>query len=863
MPFGPTTYNAPEIPLIDELTLQDAGKPNPPAVALFDVKRAVPIVHTAPEEQPVVLAGDGDGIVDAAAAGLVDGNQLVQQVAAMSDAELAAALERGADLVVTDSNRRRAETWFTSLRDNKGATERAGQTLPDPYKESYQLDVFPGRGDDSRTVVEQQGGTVDATADGGTEHPEDRAVYAFDGDPRTAWRVGGADPTGQELVLQPDHPTHADHVTLLQPQNGARNRVLSRVTITVNNRPPITVDLGPESLTAPGQVVSFPSADVRRLAIRTVATSQPAFDPEANNPVGFAEVGLDDVHVTEIVRLPVDLTQRVGDQAGDHALDYVLSRLRYDPSDSAHQDQELSLRRQFVVPDARSFGVAGTVRVNPNASDPVIDTVLGTTGAGATYSSSGHLRGDADARASRAFDGQTTTAWTAPLGDQTGQWLGVDLTAPVTVTGLELGVVADGQHSIPTQVHLEVDGQNVQTIALPQIPDSAPGGRVAVPVSFAPVTGAHLRLVVDTYRAVDPDGTAAVGAQTLPVSFTDVGISGVPAPASPGSIAGTCRTDLVRVDGTPLPVRITGAVSDARSGLGLEACDGALHLSAGRHTLTSAPGLDDGIDVDRVVLSSSAGGGATGVAPRGAPLAASGATVKVVDAHSTSAHVKVKTDGSPFWLVFGQSHSDGWEASTSGGKVGPHQLVNGYANGWLVRPDHAGTMTVNLRWTPQRLVWIGFAISALAILICVALILGAWRTRRSRHADADADTDTAGAASMLDPPTLDLSFAYGASATPVISAVAVGLGVAVLVAVWSRLWIGLVAGVLTVAAGFVPRSRLVVAAAIPIALLASWVLHEPELAWIAVALLVVDLSGRWMHRRRSAPSTPRSGVGAP
>jgi hypothetical protein len=271
------------------------------------------------------------------------------------------------------------------------------------------------------------------------------------------------------------------------------------------------------------------------------------------------------------------------------------------------------------------------------------------------------------------------------------------------------------------------------------------------------------------------------------------------------------------------------------------------------------PGLDDGIDVDRVVLSSSAGGAATGVAPRGAPLTESGATVKVVDAHSTSAHVKVTTDGSPFWLVFGQSHSDGWEASTSGGKVGPHQLVNGYANGWLVHPDHAGTLTVDLRWTPQRYVWIGFAVSALAILLCVALIFGAWRTRRSRR--ADSDVDTAGAASMLDPPTLDLSFAYGTSAAPVISAVAGGVGVAVLVAVFSRPWIGLVAGVLTVAAGFVPRARLVVAAAIPLALVASRMLHEPELAWLAIALLVVDLSGRWMHRRRSAPSTPRSSVG--
>jgi hypothetical protein len=116
---------------------------------------------------------------------------------------------------------------------------------------------------------------------------------------------------------------------------------------------------------------------------------------------------------------------------------------------------------------------------------------------------------------------------------------------------------------------------------------------------------------------------------------------------------------------------------------------------------------------------------------------------------------------------------------------------------------------------------------------------------------------------MLDTPTLDLSFAYGTSAAPVASAVAAGVGVAVVVAVVSRPWIGLVAGVLAVAAGLVPRARVVVAAAIPLALVASRLLNRPEVAWLAIALLVVDLSARWVHRKRRAPATPRSGVGVP
>ncbi len=42
-------------------------------------------------------------------------------------------------------------------------------------------------------------------------------------------------------------------------------------------------------------------------------------------------------------------------------------------------------------------------------------------------------------------------------------------------------------------------------------------------------------------------------------------------------------------------------------------------------------------------------------------------------------------NGSPFWLVLGQSQSAGWSATLPGGRsLGPSQLVDGYANGWYV-----------------------------------------------------------------------------------------------------------------------------------------------------------------------------------
>ncbi|MBA3303889.1 MAG: DUF3367 domain-containing protein, partial [Acidimicrobiia bacterium] len=106
--FGDPVRNTPvpQLPMLDELELRTPTEaPDPPPVSLFDVEDPVPIVHTAPAGQPVVLGGDGDGIVDAAAAGLLDGRALVRLLASMDDEELDRTLDAGADLVLTDSNR--------------------------------------------------------------------------------------------------------------------------------------------------------------------------------------------------------------------------------------------------------------------------------------------------------------------------------------------------------------------------------------------------------------------------------------------------------------------------------------------------------------------------------------------------------------------------------------------------------------------------------------------------------------------------------------------------------------------------------------------------------------------------------------
>ncbi len=847
--FGEPVPNVPDpiVPTRDETAATIAPNvPNPPPVSLFDVQGAVPIVHAAPQAGPVVLSGDGEGIVDAAAAGLLDGNQLVLELASLKPSQLRQALRNGADLVLTDSNRRRSEDFFESIKDTTGPTLRAGQADSDPATGAVALDVFPGSTDADRTVVEQHGGTADATA----TLAQDRPLHAFDGDLRTAWRVRPIDAVGAQLVLRTKHPVDTDHVTLVQPQTGVRNRVVTKVALHFDDGTSTTVDLGADSLTPGGQVVRFPERAVKQLGIEILATSTTPPPGVTDNPVGFAEVEVGDARLSETVRLPVDVARDVGADAAGHRLDVVLSRLRYDPTARDRQDEELSLVRRFVLPDARAFGLGGTARVNPNAPDDVLDSLLGTTAPGTTYTASGHLTGNAEDRASSAFDGDPTTQWSAPFMSPTGSWVQVQLPAPTTVDHVDLVLGVDGRQYVPSSFTLEADGQPVRTLDVPDFPTSAVKDKqYAVSIPFAPVTASTLRLVVDGVRDVTTSTDPNVTNVALPPSIAEADFPGVARPAPPAAEIDTgCRDDLLRVNGAAVPVRIAGAAADARSGLELLRCDPSLPLPAGSNRLTTAAGLTTGIDIDRVVLSSDAAGTPAEIAPLGTPLDQSGAETTVTHNSATKIDVKVHTDGTPFWLVMGQSFDRGWKAAASSGTLGRQTNVNGYANGWLVRPTGAGTMTVSLRFTPQREVWVGFAISAAAVVACVAIVvITRRRRRRGRRQSEDA---------IADAPALVSPFTYPGPAPSwagtIVASASVGLGVALV----SRGWIGLVAGIGTLVATRVTRARVLLALGAPVVLVIARAAQEPELAWLTLALVLADLVCGALRSRAGGEDQP-------
>jgi hypothetical protein len=131
----------------------------------------------------------------------------------------------------------------------------------------------------------------------------------------------------------------------------------------------------------------------------------------------------------------------------------------------------------------------------------------------------------------------------------------------------------------------------------------------------------------------------------------------------------------------------------------------------------------------------------------------------------------------PGWLVLAEGYDRGWRAWCDGRSLGAPRVVDGFANGWPVRPGCTG---VRFAFAPDRAArWIGVA-SGAACLAALALLL--LRRRPERSADAGPDLDVAAAdrpprlpwrsvAIATVPAALALGFCFGARYTPVFAAI--------------------------------------------------------------------------------------------
>ena len=724
--LGPTTAYGPvavapagDPPDIDRGAYGTAPRATP-EVARRTVDDPVAPTRAAPASATVVLAGSGDGVVDAAGAGLLDGTETVRYAATLGPDEPV-----DGRVIVTDSNRKRARQW-RGTQDTVGLTEDAS---PSPYpadEADARLPVFPGAGDASQTVTVFEGGRAVASAYGepNAYRPEDRAAYAVDGDLATAWRVGDrGDPVGARLRVDLPSARAVDAITLQLPARAANRAVAAVVVRTEHTSARVTID--DPSTPGASQRVLVGDASTAWVEVEIAATTTgdtPSFF--GLDAVGFAEVRVGDP-VREVVRLPTDVVDRLaatGAAAAD--LTYVLTRERTDPTNRWRDDPERALARRLRAPSALALTPSFTVRLDRRADDAVLAPLLHPAGTPSVTTSS-RLAGRPDHSGYAALDADATDGWWSAI-DDTAPWWQVDLGTPRPLGILRLAFASDGMHRAPTQARVSVDGVEAGTVAVG--PDGAAvadltgrtGSVVRVePLALTPATGVERRYG-ETVQ--------------LPVVLRDATLDGVAPVVAPTTIDTGCRDDLVAIDGVPVPVRVTGSTTDALAGAPLAAMpcgvNPAVPVTAGDHDVTTAPGRRTGLDIDRIVLR--AGTTSAAAAP------STSIAVRVDRRTRTTATVTVAATASPTWFVWGEGHNAGWHATIDGRDLGPSGTVVGGGNAWLL-PASTTDRTITLRWTPQRWVDAGLAVSGVGAL--VALVLALWPRRRATLATAASTVD--------------------------------------------------------------------------------------------------------------------------
>lgn len=720
------------------------GSPYPAPLLSYAVTSPRPQLRFESSVSPFLVAGDGEGIVNMAGLGVLPTNASITYSGSVraTNPAFVRALQNNATLVLTDSNVRSLDSWGT-LDSTFGYPMMADETplVANPAQQS--LPIFSNTSSDLQTVALYPGITQMAATSYGnpiTNNPENQAASAFDGDQRTAWTEGAYQSAiNQTIHLGIDHQVTADHLNILQPaleDSGPRH--ITKITVHLDNfHKSFTLNessLAINGVASVGQRLGFKMRSFSHLSITIDATNQPALsDFSRANAVGLAEIGIDNVTpIHESLRLPTDLTKKVGTAAINHPMLITLNRstLPYH-----------GLNRLVTLLNPRSFSGSGLLRLNTEASDASINALLQRTGPLSQPTTSGvrvvgtnstsRLPTTVNAGSWSAVDGNANTSWVPESSLAAGQSMTVNLASPITVDHLNLDLINDYHHSLPSEISLS-NGLQTVTVSMPQIPPPASQANgatsaVTVPLPTA-LTGTNFTFAVTKKIAPKIIDFSMFGPASLPFGIAELGLPGTVAPPTPTTITIPCRADLLSVNGVPIPITATGSVADLTSSTGVHysTCQPAL-FATGLNSIIGARSADIPLTVDLAAFGSAAGGGPMAFGPNGLQItdAPAAADLSLRQVKRTLATGTLIGTGQAGTLVFGQSLSSGWRLSIDGVIVKPGpRLVDGYANGWDLPALAVGTThDIRLEWTPQRTVDFALYASFGGLLVVLGFII--------------------------------------------------------------------------------------------------------------------------------------------
>ena len=457
-----------------------------PQVSLPDMRRyALPrtspgVVRVQPFAATTILDGDGTGITELAADGMLDPGHAIVYAGDLHGPTTHRLLSTGARLVFTDSNRRQILA-ASSLSANTGPTLGVG----DPISvETPSYDLFPAHGSAAQTVSEFSGLSelrTPALHNATAFFPASSASAAFDGRLDTAWLADAQAPLTDRYIdirLGSPLPVRTIRIYPLAESLG----ITTQVGITVNGGPERLV-----SLTPGWNTIAIDTPALRELRVRVTGVLG------LGSAGGISEIRIPGLTVRQALRLPTDLAQATAGRDLRHdAIVVLLARTTadfpYHEQTAAGDLQALSvvhapdaesgIRRVVTLPVARSFRVGGWASVRAAASDPLLDH-LARLPAGWRFSSSDRFEGVPINRASSAFDGDASTAWVAHYVEgRTSPWIEWASPRPLTIRRMLLTPGA-AQYEFPNRVRITAPGTAPRTSSSRPMARSSCSGRFA------------------------------------------------------------------------------------------------------------------------------------------------------------------------------------------------------------------------------------------------------------------------------------------------------------------------------------------------------------------------------------------------
>ena len=494
-----------------------ASRSTCPRCAATTCREGRGIVHVAPVAPATIVDGSAPGLVNLAAFGALPERNPILYAADLSARQLRAQAAAGAEVVVTDSNRRRQfipqfaqQNFGPTLPENEDIDENAASTNP-----------FTEYGPDAQTVAALEGASYvrTPTSANAAQFPEHAPVSAFDGDLSTSWVADRLAPDTQWWVeIGFSEPRDVPYVDLL-PVKGDRGIIRA---VDVN---------GVASPVGRGWTrVRVNQTGVSSLRVLVTDVDQPEVGLGSGG--GLREVRIPGVRATEILRAPIVSGRALaGRDLRRVGLTYLFERTtgdtpfqrdRYvaDPTIGRFEDRadpESRLDRAVFAPGARSYSLDAWVQPALDAPDSALDRLVGMRPP-LTFESSSRFHDLPRYRASSAFDESEDTAWVglwvrpvAPLPWISWRTPGLQTVSRLRLTPSRLPVRR------PTRVRVSWRGGSTPALAV------AADGSVALP---RPVRARAFRLTILDARF--PAGTTRRERATRAVGLASVSVPGLP-----------------------------------------------------------------------------------------------------------------------------------------------------------------------------------------------------------------------------------------------------------------------------------------------------------------------------------------------